>query len=176
MPNVDAVALLANDHRSVEAMFRSLEPATPGGTPQADRATVVQRIIEELSIHAEIEEEHLYPAIRQHVPDGDDLADHAEDEHEQVKEMLDRLEDMDPYSSEADSLLQELRQSVEEHFQEEEGPDGLFARLRSAMDSESLRELGSSLAEAKLRRTVDLDAPVEETNYPKEKGGRMFGP
>ncbi len=175
MPNVDAVALLANDHRSMETLFRALEPDTPGGLPQ-DRATVVQRIIEELTIHAEVEEEHLYPAVRQYVPDGDDLADHAEDEHAQVKEMLDRLEGMDPDSREADELLQELRQSVEEHFQEEEGPDGLFARLRSAMDSESLQELGRNVAEAKLRRTVDLDTPVEESIYPKEKGGRMFGP
>lgn len=175
MPNVDAVALLANDHRSVEAMFRNLEPAVPGGTPQ-DRGTVVQRIIEELTIHAEVEEEHLYPAVREYVPDGDDLADHAEDEQKQVKKMLNRLGRMDPASREADELLQELRQSVEEHVQEEEGPDGLFAQLRSAMDSDSLQELGRNVAEAKLRRTVDMDTPVEETTYPKEKGGAMFGP
>lgn len=175
MPNVDAVALLANDHRSQETLFRALEADTPGGLPQ-DRATLVQRIIGELTIHSEIEEEHLYPAVRQYVPDGDDLADRAEDEHAQVKEMLDRLEGMDPESSEADELLQELRQSMEEHVQEEEGPDGLFAQLRSSMDSESLVELGSSLAEARLRRTVDLDTEPEQTLYSKEKGGRMFGP
>lgn len=181
MPSVDAVALLANDHRAVEAMFRNLVPGSAAsgsssGTPDIDRGTVVGQIIEELSRHAEIEEEHLYPAIREHVPDGDDLADHAEEEHAQVKEMLDQLEGMDPNSREAEELLQELRQSVEEHFQEEEAPDGLFAQVRSAMDSESLQELGSQLAEAKLRRTVDMDTPVEDTIYPKEKGGAMFGP
>ena len=90
--------------------------------------------------------------------------------------MLDQLEGMDPDSREAEALIQELQQSMQEHMQEEEGPDGLFAMLRSSMDSEMLRGLGSDLAEAKLRRTVDLDTPVEETIYPKEKGGRMFGP
>ncbi len=182
MANVDAVALLANDHRAVEAMFKNLVPGpssgtgSSSGTPDVHRGTVVEQIIEELSIHSEIEEEHLYPAIREHVPDGDDLADHAEEEHAQVKEMLDRLEAMDPNSREAEELLQELRQSFEEHVQEEEAPDGLFAQLRSALDSETLQQLGTSLAEAKLRRTVDLDTPVEDTIYPKEKGGAMFGP
>lgn len=182
MPSVDAVALLANDHRAVEAMFKNLVPGpssgtgSSSGTPDIQRGTVVQQIIEELSIHTEIEEEHLYPAIREHVPDGDDLADHAEEEHAQVREMLEQLEGMDPNSSEADELLQELRQNVEEHVQDAEAPDGLFAKLRSALDSDRLSELGSQLAEAKLRRTVDLDTPVEDTIYPKEKGGAMFGP
>lgn len=176
MPNVDAVALLANDHRSVEAMFRNLLSGSSSGTPDVARSTVVERLIEELSVHAEIEEEHLYPAVRQHVPNGDELADHAEDEHQQVKEMLGQLEGMDPDSGEAEALIQELQQNMQEHVQEEEGPDGLFAMLRSAMDSELLRELGSELAEAKLRRTVDMDTPVEPSLYDKEKGGRMFGP
>ncbi len=175
MPSVDAVALLANDHRSMEAMFSNLQRSS-SGTPDIDRATVVQQLIEELSVHAEIEEEHLYPAIRQHVANGDELADHAEDEHAQVKEMLDQLEGMDPHSDEAAALIQELQQNMEEHVQEEEGPDGLFAMLRSAMDTDALKDLGSELAEAKLRRSVDMDTPVEETIYSKEKGGAMFGP
>ncbi len=175
MPNVDAVALLANDHRSVEAMLRNLLQSS-SGTPDVERTTVVQRLIEELSVHAEIEEEHLYPAIRQHVPNGDELADHAEDEHQQVREMLGQLEGMDPDSREANTLIQELQQNFQEHVQEEEGPDGLFVMLRSAMDGDTLRVLGSELADAKLRRTVDMDTPMEPTLYPKEKGGRMFGP
>ena len=175
MPSVDAVALLTNDHRSVEVMFRNLQSSS-SGTPEGDRGSAVERIIEELTIHAEIEEEHLYPAIRRELPNGDELADHAEEEHQQVKEMLTQLEGMDPNSQEAEALIQELQQNMQEHMQEEEGPDGLFAMLRSAMDGDSLRALGSELGEAKLRRMVDLDTPVEETIYSKEKGGRMFGP
>ena len=168
--NVNPLALLSNDHRAVEDLFARFDSS------DFDRGVTIRRLIDEMTLHAEIEEEVLYPTIRRNVEGGRQLAKQAEQEHQQVKEMLTQLEGMDPNSQEAEALIQELQQNMQEHMQEEEGPDGLFAMLRSAMDGDSLRALGSELAEAKLRRMVDLDTPVEETIYSKEKGGRMFGP
>ena len=178
--NVDAVAFLSNDHRALEELFKRIETGSdPVALKQYDRGTVVQRIVDELSAHAEIEEEILYPAIRQEVPDGDQLADHAEAEHQEVKDMLERLQGMDPESSEAQDLLQELHQSLQEHFEEEEGADGLFARLRASVDHDRLQEMGTQLAEAKTSRSgIDPSASGGGDEPPPRQdiGGSMFGP
>ena len=167
---IDAVAFLSNDHRATEELFKMLESQ---GT---DRATVIDRLADELTVHAEIEEEILYPAIRKEVPGGRRLASHAEEEHQEVSKMLRRLKRLDPNSREADDLLQELHQSVQQHVAEEQGPDGLFAQLRQAVDDNRLREMGTELSEAKLSRRLPDEEESSDTHPPPQNtpGGRMF--
>ena len=142
----DAVALLINDHRGMEQLFTQLEGLQSGGDR---RPQLIQQVVTELSVHAVVEEQVLYPAIRAEVPGGEELADHAIDEHQQVKELLVRLEQLDPTDAETDQVLHQLMADVRDHFQEEEGPGGLFEQLRSSVDQDKLFEMGEALTKAK---------------------------
>ena len=166
---VDAVSFLTNDHRAVEEFFKALDRGS------TDRAAVIDRIVEEITVHSELEEEIVYPVVRSEVPGGRKLASHAEDEHQEVSKMLKRLQRLDPDSSEADALLQELRQSFGEHVAEEQGPDGMFAQLRQALGTERLREMGAELSEAKTNKVVKDPAPEGEHPPPmKDVAGSFF--
>ena len=170
--NVNPLVLLSNDHRAVEELFGRLRSPR-----HVNRDDTIDRLILELSVHAEIEQEVLYPAIRRNVEGGRRLASHAEDEHQQVKEMLQELAEMDPDSREAEALIEELHANVQSHVAEEEGPDGLFAQLRESMDEESLQELGPQIMEAKMARTIKNPAPDDEDDarpLPKDVAGRLF--
>ncbi len=175
--NVNALVLLSNDHRAVEELFGRLR--NPKHVNRGvNRGATIDRLIQELSVHAEIEEEILYPAVRRNVDGGRRLANHAEEEHQQVKAMLDELAQMDPDSREAEELIEELHQSVSSHVAEQEGPDGLFEQLRASMDEESLQELGPQITEAKVARTVKTPVPEDDEGVkprPIDVGGRMFG-
>ncbi|MBA2751384.1 MAG: hemerythrin domain-containing protein [Actinobacteria bacterium] len=140
-----------------------------------NREETIDRLIQELSVHAEIEEELVYPAIRRNVEGGRRLANHAEQEHQQVKQMLKQLERMDPDSREADALLNQLHQDVQAHVAEEEAPDGLFAQLRESLDDESLQELGSQVSGTRLTKTIKNPAPEDGVAPPqRDVGGTTF--
>src|ERR671929_169113 len=87
----DAITLLTTDHQEVEQLFRQLESQPPG--PAQDEP--VREVTRELSIHAAIEEQVLYPAMRRALPDGDALVEEAIEEHQQVKETLAAIERAD---------------------------------------------------------------------------------
>ncbi|MDQ3702041.1 MAG: hemerythrin domain-containing protein [Chloroflexota bacterium] len=168
--NINALVLLSNDHRAAEDLFKRLQSPR-----HVNRDETIDRLILELSIHAEIEEEILYPAIRRNVEGGRRLANHAEQEHQQVKQMLKQLAGMDPDSREAEELIEELHQDMAAHVAEEEGPDGLFAQLRASMDEESLQELGPQISDAKITKSVKNPAPEDGVAPPaRDVGGRTF--
>jgi len=168
--NVNALVLLSNDHRAVEELFGRLSSPR-----HVNREETIDRLIQELSVHAEIEEELVYPAIRRNVDGGRRLANHAEQEHQQVKQMLKQLERMDPDSREAEALIDELHQHVQAHVAEEEAPDGLFAQLRESLDDESLQELGSQVSGTRLTKTIKNPAPEDGVAPPpRDVGGTTF--
>ena len=138
----DAIELLTTDHTEVEQMFRQIESLPDGEA----RNELVAGVIRELSVHAAIEEQVLYPVMRKELPDGDTLVQEAIDEHQQVKETLAAIERADS-SAERDPLLVSLMGNVRHHVDEEETE--LFPKLRASVASSELREMGSKLASAK---------------------------
>ena len=138
----DAIELLTSDHAEVEQMFVQIEAAPEGET----RDRLVQGVIRELSVHAAIEEQILYPAMRRALPNGDALVEEAIEEHQQVKDTLAAIERADN-PTERDPLLVQLIGNVRHHVEEEENE--LFPQLRASIDQEQLRTMGSELAAAK---------------------------
>ena len=69
---MDAITLLRNDHKTVEQLFKRFEQA--GDRAHVEKRQIVDRIIEELSVHAAIEEQVFYPVARATVPDTEDVA------------------------------------------------------------------------------------------------------
>ena len=138
----DAIQLLTTDHAEVEQLFRTIE-SSPGGT---GIDAEVQGVIRELSIHAAIEEQILYPAMRKALPDGDTLVEEAIDEHQEVKETLSAIERTEA-PAERQQLLLSLIADVRHHVDEEETE--LFPKLQASIGREELQDMGGKLAAAK---------------------------
>ncbi len=134
----DAISVLIADHRHVESLFAQAEAG-------ARRDETIKDIVREMSIHAAIEEQVFYPALRKELPDGDALADHAIEEHQEVKEILVQLDR--GAGDETQSLLSRLTTSVREHVKEEEAD--LFQRIQGAIKQDQLNEMGTAMAAAK---------------------------
>src|SRR5438270_5068214 len=143
--DMDAVTLLRNDHKTVEGLFKKFEKAGPNA--HKTKQDLVERIIEELSIHAAIEEQVLYPAAREAVPDASDEVLEALEEHHIVKWVLSELDGMDPEDERFTAKTTVLIENVRHHVEDEEGD--LFPELRKAMKRKELEEMAQALEAAK---------------------------
>lgn len=139
----DVIALIEEDHREVEELFSQFETADDAGK----RAQLGERIIQELTIHAELEEAILYPAIKRALPDGKALIDHATEEHKEAERLIERLDGTDPDDSDVRQGFSRLRSSVEEHVQEEENE--VLPKFEAAVSRDQLEKLGAQFDKAK---------------------------
>lgn len=72
----------------------------------------------ELEVHLTIEEELVYPILRDEI--DADAADHAEDEHAEVKELIAAVQDLEPGDEDLPVLMEQLMRLVADHVEEEE--------------------------------------------------------
>lgn len=144
--SADAVELLAADHREVEQLFRHLERAS-GSTATENQRDLAERIVRRLSVHAAVEEQVLYPAVRELLPDGDRVADDSLGDHAELKRML---ADLDGRQADDPMFLPGFMAAMEvvrTHVADEEG--SLFPALRQAAGQERLQELGTAMERAR---------------------------
>lgn len=144
----DGLEMLERDHREVEQLYSQLESAGATGRSD-DQKRIAERIIAELSVHATVEEQLLYPASRDAVADGDSLVDESLHEHQEMKEILADLDGAAPSDPGFSENFEKLMGEVRHHVEEEENE--LFPQLRSALGERRLMEMGQQLAEAKKR-------------------------
>ena len=132
----DAVALLKQDHRTVEDLFEKFEKATGDGRKQ----TLAEEICLELSVHAQIEEEIFYPACEGKV--DEDLLKESYVEHDGAKVLIAEISKGGPDDEFYDSKVKVLQEEIEHHVEEEEKRmEGLFAQARKAgLDMDALGE------------------------------------
>jgi len=143
---LDAIQLIKRDHAAVERLFKQFERAEKR-EDEAGQGRVVRELVKELSIHANIEELLLYPALRRAEQRAEDDVLEALEEHHLVKLTLDELEDMSPDDERYCAKMNVLIEAVRHHVEEEEGE--LLPKLKRALDANQLRELGDLLATAK---------------------------
>ena len=149
----DALSLLSSDHAEVKQMFEEYRQLVEGNGNDDRRGELAHQICSALSVHAEIEEDIFYPAMRENI-DDELLLDQAEVEHESAKELIEQIEDMDPGDALFDARVLVLGEYVDHHVQEEENE--IFPQAeKSGVD---LDELGAELAE----RKRELMAALEE--------------
>jgi hemerythrin superfamily protein len=142
----DAIALLKEDHREVEKLFKDFEGAKGDGR----KAKLAQKICLELTVHTTIEEEIFYPACEGKV--DEDLLKEAFVEHDAAKLLIAEIEAGDGKSDDFfDAKVQVLSEQIEHHVKEEEGE--LFPQVRKA--DLDLKALGQRLAERKAELTKD---------------------
>jgi hemerythrin superfamily protein len=139
----DACDLLDADHIAVKHLFveyARLATAAPAESA-SEREALAQKICSELTVHAQIEEEIFYPALRQALG-ADDLIDEAEAEHQQAKELIAQIQAVGAAGPQMDDLVALLARAIEHHVKEER--DDLFTKARSVSGLD-LMELGSKL-------------------------------
>jgi hemerythrin superfamily protein len=142
----DAIELVTTDHRVVEQLFVNLM-ATKVPEDLELRRGLTHRIVQELSVHASVEEQFLYPAIRKHVDGGDDLVDQSVEEHQRMTEALARLDDLDPEEPGFVLAAEELQRLVAQHVHEEEHT--VLPLFRQSVSGELIYSLGDEMQKAK---------------------------
>ena len=142
---MDAITLLRNDHKTVEALFKRFEKA--GDHAFVEKRAIVDRIVEELSIHASIEEQVFYPSTRSMVPSTEDIALESLEEHHIVKWVLSELDGLDARNERFDAKVTVLIENVRHHVKEEQ--DDYFPMVRNALSRTQLAHIGQALEQAK---------------------------
>lgn len=143
----DALALLKADHELVQDLFDKFEKART----DKQKADLAEQICTELTIHAQIEEEIFYPAVREAI-DDDDLMDEADVEHAGAKDLIAQIEASDPGEDHFDAKVTVLGEYVKHHVEEEQSE--MFPKVRKA--ELDLKELGSEMSARKAELQAEL--------------------
>ncbi|MFC4852761.1 hemerythrin domain-containing protein [Actinophytocola glycyrrhizae] len=137
----DVVDLLLGQHQQIRDLFIEVQ-----STAGAGRRDAFARLVRLLAVHETAEEEVVHPLARTAIAGGDGVVDDRLAEEREAKEVLSRLEELDPDSEEFGSLLDTLRMSVLEHAHHEEVYE--FRYLRQHYDADRLRTLATALRAA----------------------------
>ena len=132
----------------------------PGGRPAHPRAVDPRRHRGGL----------LLPEVHKALGEGGELVEESLHEHQEVKEILAALEDMDPADATYDHKVAALIADVRHHVEEEEGE--MFPKLRSALSAEQLHDIGQKLADGKAKAPTHPH-PAAPASGP---GAKVAGP
>ena len=123
---VTAINRLKADHEEVKKLFARFEEA--GDSASKTKKDIVARAIEALKIHASVEEQLFYPALRQEMEDEPGLLDEADEEHHVAKFLIAELEQMKGDEDHWEAKFTVLAENVRHHIKEEEGE--IFPKAR----------------------------------------------
>ena len=141
----DAIVLLKQDHKEVKALFRKFQAA--GKDAHKTKGDLVKKIIEELTVHTYIENEVMYPRVRELVPEIEDDILESYEEHHVADVLCMELAMMPPTAEHFDAKTTVLIENVSHHIEEEE--QEWFPTVREHLGRKQLQELGEQLLAAK---------------------------
>jgi len=151
----DAITLLKQDHRTVEALFEEFEKAED---EQLD--AIAQRVCQLLTVHAQVEEEILYPAAKEAFEGeaSEDLVNEATVEHAGAKDLIAKIEAMSAEDELFKASVKVLSEYIKHHVKEEETE--LFPKLKKT--DLDLQAMGSQLQDRKLELMEELGIDQDE--------------
>ena len=136
----DAIALLTAEHQGVSDLFDEYEKAKS----TVKKKQLVAQICTDLSVHAQMEEEIFYPAVKAALKDKE-LVPEAAVEHASIKSIIAQVEGVEPDGEEFEAKITVLHEYVKHHVKEEQNE--MFPRAKSS--SVDLAELGAKLSQRK---------------------------
>ena len=143
---MDALDLIKQDHKRLKKLLQeTLEAEGP------DREHRMEHLRTELVAHERMEEEVLYPRLRDEQKARESVLEGYE-EHHVADVILDELLDVPPETDFWKAKVKVLKENVEHHMDEEESE--LFKKARAVLDRDELNRLGDQMAEIK-RSTED---------------------
>ncbi|VTU41251.1 protein [Variovorax sp. PBS-H4] len=137
----DACSLLDADHRNVKKMFKEYETlaSSKAATASQKKRELANEICTELTVHAQIEEEIFYPALREAIKDTD-LLDEAEVEHASAKDLIAQIQDATDVDDKFDAKVTVLGEYIDHHVKEERNEIFVKARAARGLDLVAMRE------------------------------------
>ncbi|HET6694138.1 MAG TPA: hemerythrin domain-containing protein [Pedococcus sp.] len=145
--STDAIVLLKDDHKEILKAFKDFENAGENAT--ATKGKLVDKIIELLTVHTYIENEVMYPRVRDLLPDLEDDIDESYEEHHVADLLVVELAAMKPDAERFDAKTTVLIENVRHHIEEEE--QEWFPQVREGLGRKQLQEIGEEMLEAKER-------------------------
>jgi hypothetical protein len=161
-----AIALLKRDHDTVKDLFDRFAKAKS----RPAKLKIVREALIELKVHAALEEEIFYPAVRK--PVGKEIMNEADEEHHVAKLLIAELDVMDGSESHFDAKFHVLAENVRHHIDEEEG-EMLPKADEARVDFELLAE---KMLRRKERLLAEGVAPVGEDRMVKASHGTGDSP
>jgi hemerythrin superfamily protein len=161
--STDAIVLLKNDHQEIRKVFNAFEKA--GDNAHATKGKLVDKMIELLTVHTYIENEVMYPRVRELLPEVEDDVLESYEEHHVADVLVMELAAMKPDNERFTAKTTVLIENVTHHMDEEE--QDWFPKVREGLGRKVLQELGADMLKAKkkaprkpsqpsaLKKTVD---------------------
>ena len=159
----DAIVLLKNDHKDILKAFKDFEKA--GEDAHAAKGKLVEAMIELLTVHTYIENEVMYPRVRELLPELEDDVLESYEEHHVADVLVVELSMMKPTDERFMAKTTVLIENVRHHIEEEE--QEWFPQVRKGLGRKALQEIGAELETARkkaprrpsqpsaLKKTVD---------------------
>jgi hemerythrin superfamily protein len=139
---MDATQLLKKDHKEVKALFKEFERMQDQAAQK--KQPVVTQICHALTVHAQLEEELIYPVLKEaRSHDLKDLVAEAAEEHQVAKTLIRELTTLSPDDEQYDAKVTVLGEYIQHHVKEEEKE--LFPKARKHFSVKRLEELGETL-------------------------------
>jgi hypothetical protein len=162
LPEKHAISILMKDHDAVKELFDRFEKSESA----AEKEKIIAEALTELKIHAVIEEEIFYPAVRKHV--GKDLMNEADEEHHVARVLVAELDRDGRGNDHRDAKFTVLAENVRHHIKEEENE--MLPKAKAVdMDFEAL---GQQMMERKKQLKQDgIPSDAEHAMVAGAKGG-----
>jgi hemerythrin-like domain-containing protein len=145
--STDAIVMLKQDHKEIEKAFKAFERAGDGAVKE--KARTVDKIIELLTVHTYLENEVMYPRVRELLPDLEDDIDESYEEHHVADLLVMELVGMKPDADRFDAKVTVLIENVRHHIEEEE--QEWFPQVRESLGRTVLREIGAEMEQARAK-------------------------
>ena len=150
---MSGIDLLKKDHQEVQQLFSEFMSAD--AEDFARREDLFQQIDKALLIHSDAEEEIFYPSVETQTPD---LVKQALSEHEEVRQLLAEMLDLEVDDEGFNERMATLMQKVETHVREEEGAGGVLEIASQKLSGRELDDLGRRIEQLKKDSEEELAA------------------
>ena len=162
----DATEILAADHKKVSKIFAEFEKVKDGDSET--KQALVKMACDELTVHAQVEEELFYPALHEALKEDDEeLVDEAEVEHASIKQLIETLKTSDPEDRLYDANMTVLSEYVKHHVKEEQ--DEIFPKARKAKELD-LDAMGEEITARKMQLMEEYG--IEQQEIPSSRKGQ----
>ena len=143
--STDAIVLLKDDHKEIRRLFERFEKA--GDSAEKTKGKLVDQIIELLTVHTYIENEVMYPRVRELLPDLEDDVLESYEEHHVADVLVMELYGMKPSAERFDAKTMVLIENVRHHMEEEE--QDWFPKVRDGLGRKALQDIGAEMLKAR---------------------------
>ena len=145
--STDAIVLLKDDHKEIKKTFEAFEQA--GENAHAEKGRLVKKMIELLTVHTYIENEVMYPRVRELLPELEDDVLESYEEHHVADVLVMELVGMKPDAERFTAKTTVLIENVEHHMAEEE--QEWFPKVREGLGRKQLQDLGAQMVAARTK-------------------------